>query len=178
MANFEIEEELLPSVYLVRFPKHKDGRGSLGKIFNNEKLREIGIQINPAEIFFSSSKKNVIRGMHYQEGKAAHEKLVCCTRGSVLDVIVDIRPESRYFNKPVSVKLQENESTMIIIGKGYAHGFLALQEHSQIIYATTTVHQPSLDSGVLWSSIDYEWPTLNPILSQRDMSHRSIESLK
>ena len=67
---------------------------------------------------------------------------------------------------------------MIIIGKGYAHGFLALQEHSQIIYATTTVHQPSLDSGVLWSSIDYEWPTLNPILSQRDMSHRSIESLK
>ena len=66
MANFEIEEELLPSVYLVRFPKHKDGRGSLGKIFNNEKLGEIGIQINPRNIFFElkeeCNKRNALSG--------------------------------------------------------------------------------------------------------------------
>lgn len=116
--------------------------------------------------------------MHFQVGKAAHDKLVCCLRGHVLDVVLDIRPgsPSPHFNQPVSIELSESEPTALLIGQGYAHGFLALEDESWMPYNTSTVHQPELDRGVLWSSIDFDWPHQHPRLSQRDQQHPSIHS--
>jgi dTDP-4-dehydrorhamnose 3,5-epimerase-like enzyme len=92
----------------------------------------------------------------------------------VLDVVVDVRPESPTFNRPYAVELSHASHQALMIGKGYAHGFLALDDDSSMLYATTTVHEPSLDSGVLWSSINFQWPIQSPILSARDQLHDPI----
>lgn len=97
-------------------------------------------------------------------------------KGRVLDVVVDIRLGSPYFNQPVSIELSESEPTSLLIAKGYAHGFLALEDESWMLYSTSTVHQPELDRGVLWSSINFNWPIQDPLLSQRDQQHPSIHS--
>ena len=174
MNELQILDQLLPGVILLNCPYHSDTRGSLTKIFHDVGLNSQGIRFIPKESFFTKSAAHVLRGMHFQVGHAAHDKLVYCLKGRVLDVVVDIRKDSPYFNKPVSIELNESKSQALLICKGYAHGFLALQDESWMLYNTSTVHHPECDCGVLWSSIDFDWPIKKPILSARDLMHPSI----
>lgn len=176
MDYFNILEQPLPGIFLLECFTSSDHRGSFSKIFHSESLNRYGISFLPAESFLTTSHIGVLRGMHYQIGEAAHNKLVYCPKGHVLDVVVDIRPESPYFNKPFSVELSSKDSFVLLISKGYAHGFLSLDDESWMFYLTDTVHCPGLDRGVLWSSIDFTWPISNPIVSQRDCIHPVIES--
>lgn len=176
MARIQVVNYLLPGVALLNCPFFPDARGSFTKLYHQHALAEQGFDVKVAESFLTKSAAGVLRGMHFQVGKAAHDKLVCCLKGRVLDVVVDIRPDSPHFNQPVSIELSESEPTALLIGKGYAHGFLALEDESWMLYSTSTVHQPALDRGVLWSSIDFDWPLQHPLLSQRDQQHPSIHS--
>lgn len=176
MSAFQIIDEPLPGVYVIEAFRFHDVRGSFTKLVHTEFLSDQGIVFTPAESFLTRSNSNVIRGMHFQIDYAAHSKLVSCPKGRVLDVVVDVRPESMFFNKPFTIELNEDSSKMLFIGIGYAHGFLSLHHDSWMLYYTSTVHNPSLDRGVLWSSIDLEWPVDSPILSDRDRSHPSIQS--
>jgi dTDP-4-dehydrorhamnose 3,5-epimerase len=115
--------------------------------------------------------------MHFQVGEAAQDKLVFCPKGRVLDVVVDVRSSSPHFNQPVAVELSEHNSTALLIRKDYAHGFLALEDDSWMLYFTTTVHCPALDCGVLWSSIAFDWPIQNPVTSERDKCHPAIQNI-
>jgi dTDP-4-dehydrorhamnose 3,5-epimerase len=164
----------LPEVYLVECPCSTDIRGNFTKFFHADSLLAQGINLTPAECFLTRSKANVLRGMHFQVGKAAQQKLVMCIKGRVLDVVVDVRADSPYFNKPYAVELSEANKIALLIGKGYAHGFLSLSDDSWMLYSTSTVHCPPMDRGVLWSSIAYDWPIANPCISKRDESHPSI----
>lgn len=178
MAEITIAEELLPGVTLLKCPKYEDHRGNFTKLFHSDTMASLGLIFHPVETFLTRSKASVLRGMHYQAEEAAHDKLVCCPKGRVLDVIVDVNSESPQFNRPVALELSENDSAALLIGKGYAHGFLSLEEDSWMLYSTTTVHKPALDRGVLWSSIDFDWPIDSPILSERDCNHPSIQALQ
>ncbi len=178
MAEFKIIDQPLPGVTLLQYPHTSDHRGDFSKLFHVDALNSLGLPFSPAESFLTRSKAGVIRGMHFQEGEAAHDKLVCCPRGRVLDVVVDVRPESKYFNKPVAVELSDLASTALMIGKGYGHGFLALDDDSWMLYSTTTIHNPALDRGVLWSSIDFNWPIQDPVISERDCQHPPIQELQ
>ena len=146
--------------------------------FSIVNLLSQNLSFTPAESFLTRSRSNVLRGMHYQTGIASHDKLVSCVKGRVLDVIVDVRPESSHFNKPYSIELSESSNTLVFIGKGYAHGFLSIDDDSWMMYFTSTVHCPDLDKGVLWSSINFEWPIERPVISKRDSNHVPISSLK
>lgn len=174
MAEFQIIEQPLPGVVLLECPRYFDNRGEFTKLFHADGLQECGLQFIPVESFLTRSKVGVIRGMHFQVGEAAHDKLVCCPKGRVLDVVVDVRPESPHFNKPFAIELSDSNSIALLIGKGYAHGFLSLEYYSSMLYYTTTVHNPELDRGVLWSSIDFDWPIQQPLISERDASHPKI----
>jgi dTDP-4-dehydrorhamnose 3,5-epimerase len=167
----------LPGVALLQCPHFTDHRGDFTKLFHSDALSSLGLPFTPAESFLTRSKAGVIRGMHFQVGEAAHDKLVFCPKGRVLDVVVDVRPESAQFNKPVAVELSESSNTALLIGKGYGHGFLAMDD-SWMLYSTTTVHNPALDRGVLWSSIDFDWPIEQPVISERDCQHPPIEALR
>jgi dTDP-4-dehydrorhamnose 3,5-epimerase len=174
MADLQILDEPLPGVYVLDCPHYQDHRGDFTKVFHAEALLSLGISFTPAESFLTRSKAGVLRGMHFQIGEAAHLKLVACPKGRVLDVVVDVRPESPNFNKPFAMELTEHKNTALLIAKGYAHGFLALEEDSWMLYFTSTVHCPALDRGVLWSSIAFDWPLVGPGLSARDSSHPPI----
>ncbi len=171
---FRVDAEPLPGVQLISVPFYPDGRGSFLKPFHKGFFQELGIDFSPVEQFFSMSHKGVLRGMHFQKGEHAHDKLVCCLAGRILDVVVDVRPESPTFNQPYGVELHSGAGQALLIPKGYAHGFLSLEDGSLMSYLTTTVHAPSHDSGVLWSSIAFDWPLHDPIVSHRDQLHPSI----
>lgn len=167
----DLIKELLPNVYLFSLNKFEDIRGDFLKIYNLNDLKKFNIDFIPNECYLSTSSLNVIRGMHYQVANYAHDKLVSCLEGKVLDVIVDVRTTSCHYNKPVSCILSSDSPTALYIGKGYAHGFLSLYKNSKMSYLTSTVYDPSFDCGVLWSSINFKWPIDNPILSNRDKLH-------
>lgn len=175
MTNpFRVQAEPLPGVKLIVAPFFPDGRGSFFKPFHIEFFQELGIAFSPVEQFFSMSHQGVLRGMHFQQGEHAHEKLVCCLAGRALDVIVDVRPDSTSFNQPFAVELDSETGKALLIPKGYAHGFLSLEDRTLMSYLTTSVHSPSHDGGVLWSSIAFDWPLREPILSERDQLHPEI----
>ena len=176
MSDIKMIEEVLPGVALLQCPRYADVRGDFIKLYHSDAMSSLGLPFEPAESFMTRSKAGVIRGMHFQVDKAAHDKLIFCPKGRVLDVVVDVRPKSPQFNKPIALELSEDDNLALLIGKGYAHGFLSIDEDSWMMYATTTVHNPSLDRGVLWSSIDFEWPISAPIVSERDQRHPAIGS--
>ena len=177
MSNFTVVDQPLPGVFLLGCPYFEDHRGDFTKLFNCDDFSALGCEFLPLESYISCSDSGVVRGIHFQVDGSSHDKLVCCLKGSVLDVVVDIRPASPYFNKPISIKLSESLNTVLLIGKGYGHGFLSLEDRSMMLYSTSTVYNKALDRGVLWSSINFDWPIVNPIISERDSKHPPITDL-
>ena len=177
MADLPIIEQPLPGVYLLDCPYFPDNRGDFIKLFHSEALLSQGISFTPVESFLTRSKRDVLRGMHFQVEKSAHDKLVTCIKGSVLDAVVNVDPNRPNFNKPFALELSESSHQALLIGKGYAHGFLSLSEDSWMLYSTSTVHNPSLDRGVRWDSIAFDWPSSHPLISERDSCHPKIHDL-
>ena len=177
MADLLIRSQPLPGVFVLDCPHFPDHRGDFTKLFHSEALLAQGIAFTPAESFLTRSNAGVLRGMHFQVDDAAHDKLVTCIKGRVLDVVVDVRPASPNFNQPFSIELPDKSNTALLVGKGYAHGFFTLDDDSWMLYSTSTVHCTSLDRGVLWSSIAFKWPSEQPVLSDRDRRHPFIQEL-
>lgn len=177
MPAFQIQSQPQPGLFLLDCPCSSDDRGEFVKIFHCKFFEENGISFIPAEIFMSRSNAGVLRGMHFQDEEAAHDKLVYCLSGSALDVVVDIRPNSPYFNRPYAIELSPQNKRALFISKGFAHGFFSLEDNCCMIYQVSTVHSPSNDRGILWSSIDFEWPTQVPIISRRDSLHPPISDM-
>jgi dTDP-4-dehydrorhamnose 3,5-epimerase len=106
--------------------------------------------------------------MHLQSPPAAHDKLIYCVVGSVLDVVVDLRTSSPTTGRVFACELSGANRDMLFIPAGFAHGFLSLEDNSVLVYQTSSVHAPAHDVGILWDSIDFTWPVVNPIISTRD----------
>lgn len=177
MNSLGISDNPLPGVYILDLQLHKDPRGLFVKTYNEKLFEELHLDFRVAEAFHSVSAANVLRGMHYQTGPSSHSKLVYCLSGEILDVVVGVDPRQRTFNKCYSIKLNADGNQAVLIGEGYAHGFLSLTDNTLVSYMTSTIHDPGADAGVLWSSICFDWPTQSPILSMRDHSHPSIHLL-
>jgi len=169
-AGFSIEDQPLPAVYVLRVPRFDDDHGIFLKTFHAKAFASLARPSYPAEQFMTRSGLNVLRGMHYQAEEAAHMKLVSCPIGRIMDVVVDIRPESDHFNQPFSIELGSQKPQALLIDKGYAHGFLTIEDQSWVQYLTSSVHDPDRDLGVHWTSIDCEWPVKSPVISKRDSS--------
>lgn len=154
---------------LVLQPKvFSDNRGAFVKTYHELLFQECGAAFQPREEFFSISKKNVVRGMHFQLPPAAHQKLVYCPVGRVLDVVLDLRCASKTYGRWVARELSGDNHEMFFAPIGCAHGFLALEDDTIMVYQTSTVHSPAHDAGVLWNSFGFDWPVKDPILSDRD----------
>ncbi len=171
---YEIVKKYKSGLIEFKVPKYEDHRGSFQKIYNFKELLNLGIFFEPKEHFHSISSKNVIRGMHFQTNESSHNKIVHCITGSIIDVCVDVRKNSEYYNKPVSIKLEENSNLAIFIPKGFAHGFLSLKNNTIVQYMADKEHNPSKDKGILWSSINFDWKCDKPIISSRDLRHPLI----
>jgi dTDP-4-dehydrorhamnose 3,5-epimerase len=148
-----------------------DDRGFFFEAYNHQKFaQQTGIVTNFVQDNHSCSKKNVLRGLHYQT-QQPQGKLVRVIVGTVFDVAVDIRKSSLTFGKWVSYELSAENKRLLWIPPGFAHGFLVLSEIAEVIYKTTDYYAPQGDRTILWSDSDLaiDWPlSAPPILSAKD----------
>ncbi len=170
-------QEILPNSWLVKLNKIEDLRGGFVKTVSESLLNTLNIDFHLKEEYFSWSKKNVIRGVHFQMPPYDHIKLVYCQSGAVLDVLLDLRPGHGY-RKSYSLVLSAKEPKLLVIPKGVAHGFKSLDDDSLMIYKTSTEHSPQYDAGILWNSFGFDWGIDNPILSERDKFHPAFKAFE
>ena len=167
----------LDGVFVLKPNVFEDARGCFVKTYHEGLFESCGIRFVPKEEFFSVSRKNVLRGMHFQQPPAAHGKLVYCPVGRVLDVVLDLRSTAKGA-RCISRELSSENREMLFIPIGCAHGFLALEDNSMMVYQTSTVHSPPHDAGVLWNSFGFDWPVKNPILSERDQKFPALRDFQ
>lgn len=166
----EILKELLPDCFLLQPNRFVDSRGSFVKTYHEGLFQALGVNLDIREEFYSVSHKNVIRGMHFQLPPHEHDKLVYCTHGAVMDVLLDLRKGPGYGNV-ASTELSGENAHLVFIPKGIAHGFLALTDEALMLYKTSTVHAPEADCGIRWDSFGFDWEMAEPIISTRDQQH-------
>jgi dTDP-4-dehydrorhamnose 3,5-epimerase len=156
----------------------QDERGTFVKTFHAERFSALGLPIDWREEYYSSSRKGVIRGMHFQTPPHEHEKLVYCMQGQVLDVVVDLRKASPTYGMHIAVKLDAASGQGLMIPKGIAHGFLALTRDVLMAYKVTSLYSPDSDAGIRWDSFGFDWGVDQPILSERDSGHPTFEDFE
>ncbi len=163
--------ELQPKIF-------KDKRGLFVKVFHDTLFNELGLCVNFKEEFYSISKKNVLRGMHFQLPPNDHEKLVYCTSGSVIDVVLDLRCSSPTYGEFMQFTLSSEKRNSIYIPKGLAHGYYVTSNDATIVYKASSIHSIESDSGVKWNSFGMAWPSTKIIISDRDQSFETLDSFK
>lgn len=160
----------LQDTFLVKLFRQADDRGIFFKPFHAASLNKNGLDFEAKESICSVSKKNVVRGMHFQQSPYAQAKLVYCPHGAILDVILDMRPESPTYGKFEAVELSAQNAHALYIPEGFAHGFLALTDDAVTSYIMNREYHQPADTGILWNSFGFEWPVENPVISARDLS--------
>ena len=156
--------------YAIQFPAFSDARGLFVKTIQRSVFEHQGLEVDFAEVFYSTSRKNVLRGMHLQLPPSDHAKLVYCTSGSICDVAVDLRVGSDTYGQYEVYELTADANNAVYLSRGIAHGFYVRKAPCTVIYHVTSEHDPSHDVGVLWNSFGAPWPVNNPIVSVRDQS--------
>jgi dTDP-4-dehydrorhamnose 3,5-epimerase/CDP-3, 6-dideoxy-D-glycero-D-glycero-4-hexulose-5-epimerase len=169
-----IEKTILDGVLILNNFFAEDKRGVFVKTFNSNNFSDNNINFEIRESYFSISQKDVIRGMHFQLPPHDHQKLVYVPQGAIIDVVVDLRKDSETYKKFISVELSQENRKSIFIPKGMAHGFKSLEDNTITVYNVSTVYNPDSDSGIRFDSFGFDWITLNPIISKRDMNLDSM----
>lgn len=174
----EFKERKLKGTYEIKLKPHLDKRGFFMRTFDEIIFKEKGhrrkwVQENHSR----SEKKGIIRGLHFQLPPFTETKLVRCIKGAILDVFVDLREDSKTFGKWDSIELSEENKKMIIIPRGFAHGFCTLTDVSEVIYKVDNFYTPSSELGLLWNDedINIKWPVKSPILSDKDLKNLSLK---
>lgn len=151
----------------------EDARGYFARIWDDREFAAFGMTApwRQANVGYSN-KAATLRGMHYQRPPAAEWKLIRCTRGSVFDVAVDLRSTSPTFAKWTACELTADNGRMLLIPEGCAHGYMTLEDGSEIIYLTSAAYAPDLATGVRWddSQFGVHWPTAPVVISEQDAS--------
>jgi dTDP-4-dehydrorhamnose 3,5-epimerase len=162
-------ETKIPGVYIIQNDFFHDFRGKFLKVFHKDIFIYNKLEYEFQEQFYSISKKNVIRGMHFQIPPFEHTKLVYVNRGSIIDVVLDIRKKSSTFGKYMFVNLSAENNKSIYIPIGCAHGFLSLENDTMVTYLQTSTFSPNFDGGINIFSFGMDWPVKNPIVSEKDL---------
>lgn len=171
----EILNTPLKGLYILQTTNHQDIRGGFQKLYNFDAFRENFLAVEFKEIYYSVNKKGVLRGMHFQNPPHDHEKLVYVSHGRILDVMLDIRKASKTYGKYFSIQLDAKCGKYMYIPKGFAHGFLSLEDDTIVNYAQTSCYNAKHDCGVDVMSFGMEWGVKNPLRSSRDLAFPSFD---
>lgn len=166
-------ETQIKDLFIIENDKHNDNRGQFIKTYNEIDFQDKKISVK--EIFYSHSVKNVIRGMHFQTSPKQQTKIVSVVKGEILDVVLDMRPQSKTFGQYFETILSDSNNLSLYAPKDFAHGFLVLSEYATVLYASDNEFDYEYDSGVRYDSFGYDWKVLNPIISDKDRSLRNFE---
>jgi dTDP-4-dehydrorhamnose 3,5-epimerase len=166
----------IPDVKVLRPKKHGDHRGFFSEVYSRKAMADVGIADEFVQDNHSmSAARGVLRGLHYQVGSAAQAKLVRVTKGAILDIAVDIRRNSPTFGWHVAAELSAENWLQIYVPVGFAHGFVTLQENTEVIYKVTTLYSPKDERGIRWNdpALQINWgiDESQAVLSDRDRKH-------
>lgn len=162
----------LDDVFIIKRFSHHDQRGLFTKTYNLNMFQELdlGRDLEVKESLCSISKKNVIRGMHYQRQPHGCAKIMSVVKGKILDVMVGLGSDHNRHNKGkfFSVELSADNNDSIYVPDGYANGFLVLSDEVVVVYHQTSHFNADADTGIRFDSFGFSWPIDNPILSEKD----------
>ncbi|ADQ18984.1 dTDP-4-dehydrorhamnose 3,5-epimerase [Leadbetterella byssophila DSM 17132] len=169
----------LPGVFEIIPRIFEDDRGYFYESYNIELFKANGIPEEFLQDNQSFSKKGVIRGLHFQRAPFAQGKLVRVIKGAVLDVVVDIRPESPTFGQYESFLLTEENKKMVYLPEGFAHGFSTLED-AIFSYKCTNVYHKASEGGIIYNDPDLniDWQVSNPVVSDKDLELPSWKEFK
>jgi dTDP-4-dehydrorhamnose 3,5-epimerase len=167
-------ETKLKGAFLVEIKKLEDDRGFFGRAWCENEFKEHGIDMTIRQINTSYSiRKGTIRGMHYQIDPYKEAKFIRCTRGRIYDVIIDLRPASPTFMQWVGNELSQDNYRMVYVPGNFAHGFVTLEDHSEVYYPVSEFYTPGSERGIRYNdpAFNIEWPVPVEIVSEKDGNH-------
>ena len=159
---------------IIKHYRNVDFRGSLRETFN----KKIVNWENFVFEYVTISKKNILRGFHFQY-KHSQAKLVTVIKGKIMDCVIDLRRESKTFGKHFTIILSEKNCTSLFIPKGFAHAFYSLEKLNIIYYKLSDYYKPGFEDGIAWNDKKFKikWPTKKPILSKKDKYHKTFDEI-
>lgn len=172
-------ETPINDLFIIQPKVFEDERGYFFESFTSRSFELKGIDINFVQDNQSLSQKGVLRGLHFQAPPFAQGKLVRVIKGSVLDVVVDIRKNSSSYGKQFSIELNEKNKTMLWIPVGFAHGFSTLEDNTIFSYKCTNYYNKESEGCLLWcdKQLNIDWKINAPVLSEKDKSGTPLEQL-
>lgn len=174
----EFIKKNLKGVFEINLKPYEDQRGFFMRTFDLKSFEEAGIQQQwVQENHSKSTQKGILRGLHFQLPPFAETKLVRCIRGKVLDVFVDLRKNSKTFGQWDAAELSEENKKMVLIPRGFAHGFCTLTDISEVVYKVDNYYSPDHECGIIWNDPDLgiDWAIENPTLSEKDRNNLTLK---
>jgi len=169
----------LEGAFVVELELLEDDRGFFARSFCEKEFeaQSLAPRFVQCNVSFNRSK-GTLRGLHYQAEPFAEEKLVRCTGGAIMDVMVDLRPASATFGRWHGVQLDDENRRALYIPKGFAHGFQTLTDAAEVLYLMSAFYRPGAARGIRWDdpTIGVEWPLPDPIVSERDQGLPMLRS--
>jgi dTDP-4-dehydrorhamnose 3,5-epimerase len=177
----QFQKTQLPGVIEVDPELHRDERGFFARTFCRREFEDQSLNPNLVQCSVSFNRKEgTLRGVHYQAAPCREAKLVRCTRGAIYDVVLDLRPKSTGFKKWIGIELNAENRKMLYVPEGCAHGFLTLQDNTEIFYQMSEYFHPELSRGIRWNDPAFQitWPAEVKVISDRDRTYPDFESVE
>lgn len=167
-------ETAIPGVVVVEAEPHRDVRGAFARLHCPQEFAVAGWPFEPAQTSLSTNvKAGTLRGMHYQAAPHAETKLVRAVRGRAFDVVIDLRTDSPTHRRWAGIELDAARANAVLIPEGVAHGFLTLEDDTDILYQIAPAYRPGHDAGVRWDDpvFGVHWPMRPVVISERDATY-------
>lgn len=172
-------ETSLPGVWEIALDLRDDERGFFARSWCEKEFQDNGLNTKLAQCSISFNiRRGTLRGMHYQAAPYQEAKLVRCTRGSIFDVAIDLRPNSPTFKRWVGAELTAENRRMLYIPEGCAHGFLTLEDETEVFYQISEFYHPETAQGFRWNDPAFQiaWPVDPVVISERDRTYPNFET--
>ena len=167
-------ETPLPGAWLVDLEPRRDERGFFARAFCSQEFQSHGLKTEIVQANLSrNAVRGTLRGMHYQRAPFAEVKMVRCVAGAVFDAIIDLRPDSPTRLQWYGVELSHDDGRMLYVPEGFAHGYQALSDGSEVLYLVTESYAPAHEAAIRWDDPRFaiRWPVTPPLLSPKDAAH-------
>jgi dTDP-4-dehydrorhamnose 3,5-epimerase len=174
-------ETRLRGAFIVDAERRGDERGFFARVFCQKEFEDRGLETNVAQTNVGmSARRGTLRGMHFQYPPAIEAKLVRCMHGAILDVIVDLRPESPTFLEHVTIELSGDNQRALYVPARFAHGYQTLRDDTAILYQASTFYAPSAESGLRYDDprLAIGWPLPVTAVSQKDATRDLLETVE
>jgi len=164
-------ETKLKGAYIIELEKLEDERGFFARTWDKKIFAEHGLNAKIVQSSISfNKKKGTLRGLHYQISPYEETKVICCTKGKIFDVIIDLRSNSKTFKQWFSIELSPENYKMLYAPEEVAHGFQTLKDNTEVFYQISQYYMPTYAKGIRWNDEEFniKWPLTEKIISEKD----------